>query len=90
MATQTDPSHQPTNAKAKSFGQIAQKTPADMVSSNVTKIARQAAEPLTDQQRRDLIAVTAYYMAESRHFEPGHQEEDWLAAERQIAGADLR
>jgi hypothetical protein len=89
METQKDPSHLPTNAKAKSFGQIVQKTP-DVVSSNVTKITRQAAEPLTDQQRHDLIAVTAYYMAESRHFEPGHQEEDWLAAERQIAGADLR
>ena len=89
METQKDPSHQPTNAKAKSFGQIVQKTP-DVVSSNVTKITRQAAEPLTDQQRHDLIALTAYYMAESRHFETGHQDEDWLAAERQIAGADLR
>jgi len=89
METQKDPSHQPTNAKAKSFGQIAQKTP-DVVSSNVTKITRQAAEPLTEQQRRDLIAVTAYFMAESRHFEPGHQEEDWLAAERQIGSADLQ
>jgi hypothetical protein len=31
MATQTGPSLQPTNAKAKSFGQIAQKTPPDIV-----------------------------------------------------------
>jgi hypothetical protein len=90
MATQTDPSLQPTNAKAKSFGQSAQKTPPGVVSSNVTKITRQAAEPLTDQQRHDLIAVTAYYMAESRDFEPGHEDEDWLAAERQIGSADLR
>lgn len=90
MATQTDPSLQPNNAKAKSFGQIAHKTPPDMVSSTVTKIPRQEARPLTEQQRHDLIAVTAYYMAESRHFEPGHEDEDWLAAERQIGSADLQ
>jgi Protein of unknown function (DUF2934) len=87
MATQTDPSLQPANAKAKSFDQTPQKTPPDVVSSNVTRITRQAAEPLTEQQRHDLIAVTAYYMAESRHFEPGHEDEDWQAAERQIQRA---
>jgi len=41
-------------------------------------------EPLTDEQRRELIAVTAYYLAERRNFQPGHEDEDWLAAEVQI------
>jgi hypothetical protein len=40
--------------------------------------------PLTDEQRRELIAVTAYYLAERRNFQPGHEDEDWLAAEVQI------
>jgi hypothetical protein len=32
----------------------------------------------------DLIATAAYYRAEHRGFEPGHELEDWLAAEQQI------
>ena len=38
----------------------------------------------SDQERRDLIALTAYYLAESRGFEPGHEEEDWIAAEARV------
>ena len=32
-----------------------------------------------------LIAESAYYKAEKRGFEPGHELEDWLAAEVEIA-----
>lgn len=32
----------------------------------------------------DLIAEVAYYKAEKRNFEPGHQEEDWLDAEKEV------
>jgi hypothetical protein len=38
----------------------------------------------TDAQRRDAIAVAAYYLAQRRGFEPGHELEDWCAAETQI------
>lgn len=31
-----------------------------------------------------MIAVAAYYRAERRGFEPGHELEDWLAAEAEI------
>ena len=30
------------------------------------------------------IAELAYYKAESRGFEPGHEMEDWLEAEREL------
>lgn len=33
---------------------------------------------------RELIVVAAYYRAESRNFEPGHELEDWLDAEAQV------
>jgi hypothetical protein len=33
-----------------------------------------------------LIATAAYYRAERRGFMPGHEQEDWLAAERDIDG----
>jgi len=36
------------------------------------------------EQMHQLIAVTAYYLAERRNFEAGHELEDWLAAEAQI------
>jgi hypothetical protein len=34
---------------------------------------------------RAAIAERAYYKAERRGFTPGHDVEDWLAAEREIA-----
>lgn len=42
---------------------------------------------LTEEQQRSLVAVAAYFLAEHRNFEPGHELEDWLAAEMQI-GSD--
>lgn len=41
-----------------------------------------------NQQSR--IAVRAYYKAHARHFEPGHELEDWLAAESELAIEHLR
>ena len=32
----------------------------------------------------NMIATAAYFCAEQRSFEPGHELEDWLAAEQQI------
>ena len=34
--------------------------------------------------RRALIAELAYYRAERRGFEPGHENEDWLSAEAEV------
>lgn len=34
------------------------------------------------------IAVAAYYKAEKRGFEPGHDVEDWLEAESELNQAD--
>ena len=31
-----------------------------------------------------MIAETAYYKAEQRGFDPGHEVADWLAAEREV------
>ena len=33
----------------------------------------------------EMVAVNAYYRAEKRGFEPGHELEDWHAAELEIA-----
>lgn len=48
----------------------------------VTAKSSQSAEYVADHQDKLLrIAVNAYYKAESRGFEPGHELQDWLAAE---------
>jgi Protein of unknown function (DUF2934) len=36
------------------------------------------------EQRRALIAEAAYFRAERRGFAPGHEAEDWLAAEIEV------
>ena len=36
-------------------------------------------------QRQAMIAEAAYYFAERRGFAPGHELEDWLRAEAEIA-----
>lgn len=37
-----------------------------------------------DEARARMIAEAAYYLSEQRGFAPGHEVEDWLAAEQQI------
>ncbi len=39
---------------------------------------------LTAQARRAMIAENAYLRAERRGFVPGHETEDWLAAETEV------
>ena len=49
--------------------------------------AETAATEVDDSARAELdrmIGEAAYYIAEQRGFEPGHELDDWLAAEAQI------
>ncbi|HUJ54144.1 MAG TPA: DUF2934 domain-containing protein [Steroidobacteraceae bacterium] len=39
---------------------------------------------VTAEARRGLIAETAYLRAERRGFAPGHDVDDWLAAEAEV------
>jgi hypothetical protein len=90
MATQTDPSRQPHKSRATSEREPAQNAQPEIVSSTVTKVSRLEAGLITDEQRRELIATAAYYLAERRNFEPGHEHEDWMAAEAQIGSLGAR
>lgn len=53
------------------------------------EIVRMAAVEATSraEDRREMIATAAYFRAERRGFEPGHELEDWYAAEHDIAEA---
>ena len=46
--------------------------------------ATSAPQPITQKSRAELIAEAAYLLAASRGFEPGHELDDWLAAEKSV------
>jgi hypothetical protein len=85
MATQTDPMLRSNKSKANSQGQPPYAEQSKIISITPINVSVQRVEPLTDEQRRELVAVAAYYLAERRDFKPGHETEDWLAAESQVA-----
>ena len=89
MATQADP-RQSQKSKANSGRETARNAQPEIVSSTGTKVAQFDPDLLTEEQRRELIATAAYYMAERRNFEPGHEADDWLAAESQIGSLGAR
>ena len=39
---------------------------------------------MTESERRSLIETAAYLRAQQRQFAPGHELEDWLAAEAEV------
>jgi hypothetical protein len=47
-------------------------------------IAASAAATVSEDQRRGMIALSAYLRAERRGFSPDGQAEDWLAAEKEV------
>jgi hypothetical protein len=40
--------------------------------------------PVSPAERRAMIEFAAYLRAQSRDFAPGHEAEDWLAAEAEV------
>jgi hypothetical protein len=83
MPTQMESTPRPSRSKANSHSQNAYEPQPEMASSIPIQVTGQDIEPLTDEQR-ELVAVAAYYLAERRNFKPGHETEDWLAAESQV------
>lgn len=64
-------------------------TPAKPAGAPARTGVRKGAPPaprmaLTREGRRALIAEKAYLRAERRGFGPGHETEDWLAAEAEV------
>jgi hypothetical protein len=48
-------------------------------------VSRAALERIsTPSERHDMIARAAYYRSQRRAFAPGHELDDWLAAERDV------
>jgi hypothetical protein len=49
------------------------------------RFAKRAVVNPADTERHRLIAEAAYYRAQRRNFQPGHELEDWLEAEADVA-----
>lgn len=43
---------------------------------------RSPVQKISDQERYEMIQRHAYFLAEARNFEPGHEMADWIEAER--------
>ena len=58
----------------------------DLKGATVMDDADRAAAMNELDERHRRISELAYYRAQQRGFEPGYEEKDWLAAEREIDG----
>jgi len=81
----------PTNGQTSTRparGKSAPKTKADPPKVTVKPQRKAPAEqPESTPDPIELsqtIATTAYFLAAARNFEPGHEVEDWLEAERRV------
>ena len=54
------------------------------VSKKKAASASKANSLISPRERYEMIATMAYYRAEQRNFEPGHDAEDWPDCERII------
>ena len=57
------------------------------VKKQAAKPRAEVKAPLANVEGEDVtrrIAEVAYYRAQRRGFEPGHELEDWIAAEREV------
>lgn len=74
----------PTVAKRpKPAPEVKQRREPKLAHADIVRMAKVEAESRA-QERHDLIATTAYFRAQHRGFEPGHELEDWLAAETEV------
>lgn len=59
------------------------KAKSKAVESHAAALMHEQAQT-SSSQAADQIAIAAYFKAEARGFEPGHELEDWLAAEKEM------
>lgn len=48
------------------------------------KLQKKSSPAIGESAWREMIATAAYYRAQSRSFQPGLHEQDWLAAEAEL------
>lgn len=71
---------------------VASKKPVAKKSASKKKAApaTKSSPRISPRERYEMIATMAFYRAEQRDFEPGHDVEDWLDCERIVDQMLLR
>jgi hypothetical protein len=74
-------------ASARPAAAAPRKAPAKLAAAKPGARARAGAAgaPTADERLR-MVEMAAFFRAERRGFEPGHEVEDWIAAEAEIDG----
>jgi hypothetical protein len=83
VATSTPVTATAPSKPAAPFAQEPVKKPT-IVPSNPSKVATESRSKLVPINLDDEVRRLAYLMSERRGFEPGHEAEDWLNAEREV------
>jgi hypothetical protein len=74
----------PARAKSPTGAAAAVTSPAGTPRVRKTAAKAPARVTISEDVRRGMIAEGAYLRAERRGFAPGHEEEDWIAAEAEV------
>lgn len=83
----SSPLKTPTVAKRPRPGRgVKQRREPMLAHADIVRMAKVEAENRA-HERHELIATAAYFRAQHRGFEPGHELEDWLAAEFEVVHA---
>jgi len=80
---------EPDAAKARTISSRKGKRAPRRQPPNNSVVTRSSAY-LEPQEREAMIAESAYFRCAHRGFEPGHEVDDWLAAESEIDAALTR
>lgn len=48
------------------------------------RTAKSASAPIPPEERRQMIEVCAYFLAQQRGFTPGRDQDDWFEAEARV------
>lgn len=84
----TTPTVKKTTTRKKSTAprKAAAKKAASQSSAPSSRADKPSASPvnISAEERWRMVATAAYHRAEKRGFAPGHEEEDWQAAEKDI------
>lgn len=86
MMTAAPKAPQPRRARIHDTAGPVPRVDAQESAEPMSIIGRSAAfmEPVDSHRREAMIAAAAFYRAEGRNFDPGHELDDWLEAERAV------
>jgi len=92
MATRRSNESRPSSQSSVGTGERAAETATSApprstrkrASASKPQTATASGSTVSADVRRGMIAEAAYLRAERRGFVPGHEDEDWLAAEKEV------